>query len=217
MLIDAIVLTGGRSARLDSIPKSEFTVDGVTLLERTLAAVDGARRIVVVGPQPARAIPDAVLLVRESPPFSGPVAGIAAGLDALDGASATPSEAILLLACDMPRVDGAIAALEQALAAHPQADGAIAVDADGREQPLAACYRTEAIVEAVARHRAEGLLDSLRVFRLIEDLALVPVAVPAGTTSDVDSWADAARLSALPPPTTPEPLYSTADEGTSHE
>nr|WP_221234378.1 NTP transferase domain-containing protein [Terrimesophilobacter mesophilus] len=208
-MIDAIVLSGGRSARLDSVPKSEFTVDGVTLLERTIAAIEGARHIVVVGPQPGRPLPDSVLLAREDPPYSGPVAAIAAGLDALRegflsptgraGDVAEPSEATLVLACDMPQVHLAVGALEQALAAHPDADGVIAVDSGDREQPLAACYRTHAIAEAVARRRAAGPLDSMRVFELIEDLDLRPVIVPAGTTSDVDSWADAARLSALPP------------------
>ena len=198
MPFDAIVLAGGRSSRLDSAPKAEFTVDGVTLLDRTLAAVGGARRIVVVGPEPGRPLPDAVLL-----------AAIAAGLDALreglvspDGAAAVdaePGDATLVLACDMPQVHLAVGALEKGLAAHPDADGVIAVDSDGREQPLAACYRTRAIVEAVARRRAAGPLDGMRVFGLIDDLDLRPIVVPTGTTSDVDSWADAARLSALPP------------------
>ena len=209
MPFDAIVLAGGRSSRLDSAPKAEFTVDGVTLLDRTLAAVGGARRIVVVGPEPGRPLPDAVLLARENPPFSGPVAAIAAGLDALreglvspDGAAAVdaePGDATLVLACDMPQVHLAVGALEKGLAAHPDADGVIAVDSDGREQPLAACYRTRAIVEAVARRRAAGPRDGLRVFGLIDALHRRPLLVPPGPTSDVDSWADAARLSALPP------------------
>lgn len=217
MPIDAIVLAGGRSSRLDSAPKAQFTIDGVTLLERTLAAVGGARRIVVVGPEPERGLPDAVLHTRETPPFSGPVAGIAAGLDALDRASATRSDATVVLACDMPHVGLAVPAILAALAAHPDSDGVIAVDSDGREQPLAAGYRTEAITRAVERRRVDGLLDSTPVFRLIEELVLLPLEVPAGATSDVDSWADAARLDAQPPPATREPLESTADEGTSHE
>ncbi len=217
VLFDAIVLAGGRSSRLDSAPKAEFTVDGVTLLDRTLAAVRTARRIVVVGPEPERALPDTVLRTREDPPFSGPAAGIAAGLDALEGASTTRARVTLVLACDMPRIDLAVPALVAALAEHPHSDGVVAVDSDSHEQPLAAGYRTDAITRAVEHHRAEGRLDALPVFRLIEGLALVPLRVPDAATADVDSWADAERLGAQAPPMIREPLYSDADEGTTHE
>ncbi|HMM82027.1 MAG TPA: NTP transferase domain-containing protein [Terrimesophilobacter sp.] len=51
MLIDAVVLAGGRSARLGSVAKATLTVGGRDLLELTVsAALSVSRRCVVVGP-----------------------------------------------------------------------------------------------------------------------------------------------------------------------
>ena len=90
---DAVVLAGGRSSRLGGSPKALLQLDGSTLLRRTLEAVRGSRRIAVVGPNDLLAEVDAfrrsvaipharLLLTREDPPFSGPAAGIAAGVQA---------------------------------------------------------------------------------------------------------------------------------------
>lgn len=91
---------------------------GTTLLGATLAALleagVGAGRIVVVGPDDvligsgyeAREI----RIVREDPPFAGPVAGIAAGVEAL-AADAAPAGLVFTLACDMPGVGAGIHAL----------------------------------------------------------------------------------------------------------
>ncbi len=211
MLIDAIVLSGGRSSRVDSLPKSEFLVGGRTLLQRTLDAASSTRRIVVVGPKPVDELPDAVLLTREKPPFSGPVAGIAAGLDALAEASSTVSDATLVLACDMPYISRAVAELVSAFADQVEIDGILALDDTQRRQPLAALYATNALSTAARRRRQEGSLDSLPVFALLDGLALSTVAVPVDATADVDTWDDAKRLAATAPPKT------TAAPATAHE
>ncbi|WP_440710211.1 molybdenum cofactor guanylyltransferase [Herbiconiux sp. YIM B11900] len=51
MLLDAIVLAGGRSSRLGGEPKQHLVVDGLSLLRRAVdvARAAGAQRIVVVG------------------------------------------------------------------------------------------------------------------------------------------------------------------------
>ncbi|WP_291056824.1 NTP transferase domain-containing protein [Herbiconiux sp.] len=101
MLLDAIVLAGGRSSRLGGEPKQHLIVDGRSLLHRTLDAAReaGAQRVVVVG-EPALAAEIAgalagtgtgtgadrgasIEVVREEPAFGGPVAAIAAGVAAL--------------------------------------------------------------------------------------------------------------------------------------
>lgn len=208
MLVDAIILTGGRSSRLDFMPKSEFTFDASTLLDRALAAVDRARQIVVVGPEPSTPLPDGVLVAREEPPFSGPAAGVAAGLGVL-----APSDAVLVLACDMPHSGLAVSPLLLALESSPDAHGVIAVDGQGRRQPLAAIYRTERLREAVDAHSRAGSLVGLPMFRLLEGMALVDIEVPRGATDDVDSWDDAFRLGIRPPdqiftePTFPNPTH----------
>lgn len=226
MLVDAIILTGGRSSRLDSVPKAEFVVKdselmvtGSTLLERTLRAAAGSRRIVVVGHEPSTMLPDGVLLVREEPPFSGPVAAIAAGITALDSAvldsavlgnapgspsgGGIQSDALLILACDMPHIGLAVPTLLLELEQAPEVDGVIAKDAENRRQPLAAVYRANALcaaLELVAdSSRQHDRLGGLSMFRLLDNLNLREVNVADGATADVDTWDDAKRLGAQPP------------------
>jgi len=200
VLIDAVVLAGGRSSRLGSVAKAGLLYDGETLLQRTLAAVRLARQVAVVGPVEPRLLPPRTLVVREDPPFSGPAAGIAEGIDALGRTGAAPSPLTLVLACDMPHVDLVVHALVEA-AAHVAAadgptgiDGIVGVDGDGRPQPLAAAYRTDRLAAAIAARRGGGRLDGLSVFQLIADLTLHPAAMPPAATADVDTWADARRL-----------------------
>ena len=166
----------------------------------------GKPRIAVVGPAAElRGLvpdPDSVLWIREEPPFSGPAAGLAAGLEAL---AATPAgeadELVLVLACDMP---GIAAALDALLAAPPRVesggslpDGWLAVDGD-RDQPLAALYRLAPLCARVEDSRARGRLENGSIFRLVASLDLTRVAVPPRSTADVDTWADAQTLGVHP-------------------
>jgi molybdopterin-guanine dinucleotide biosynthesis protein A len=195
VIVDAIVLAGGRSSRLGSVAKAELLVEGRSLLARTLDAAAVARRIVVVGPEKLR-LPAGVLHAREEPAFAGPAAGIAAGLDALDSARATsaPSEAVLVLACDMPHLDQAMPRLLRGLVDNPETDGVIAVDEGQHLQPLAAGYRTSALTRVLAHLAAARPLADLPAFRLLDTLYLTPIDVPEGSTADVDTWEDARRL-----------------------
>jgi molybdopterin-guanine dinucleotide biosynthesis protein A len=185
MIFDAIVLAGGRSSRLGGESKAGLLVDGRSLLARSLDAAEGAQRIVVVGP--SQPLPVGVLSAREEPAFSGPAAAIAAGMGALPAASA--SDFVLVLACDMPGSAAAVRALRAAGA--PRADGAIAIDADSRPQHLAGLYRSASLSAAIERRGGE--LANLSVRALLGELELTPTPVPAGSTDDVDTWADAAR------------------------
>lgn len=170
--------------------------DGATLLERSLAAAAGARRTIVVGPESAD-LPAGVLACREDPPFAGPAAAIAAGLDALRSARPTegarPADMVLVLACDMPRVGDAVRALREALPG-PGADGVMASSADGRLQPLAGFYGTAVLERAVQDAAARKALVHGSVVALLASLDVQAVAVPAGSTDDVDTWDDAAAL-----------------------
>ena len=135
MLLDAIVLAGGRSSRLSGVPKAQLLWHGATLLQNTVDAAlrGGARRVVVVGPDapgapgaqasdaqgPDAQGPDArVRFTREDPPFGGPAAAIGAGVRALEGqqASATDvADVVLVLACDMPEIVRAVSVLVESL------------------------------------------------------------------------------------------------------
>ncbi|RFA19081.1 molybdenum cofactor guanylyltransferase [Subtercola boreus] len=231
MIFDAIVLAGGRSSRLSGVPKALLVYDGRTLLERSLDAVQDARRRVIVGDAAVCGSAlggsalggRAPLFAREEPPFAGPAAGIAAGYAALQGdagaaaggargaadASAAPSDFVLVLACDMPRVAFAVTALLAARAGWDAGsaggmvsadggvageDGVVARSVDGRRQILAALYRTHSLGEAIEPHRRAGRLAGLSVRALLETLDTQFVTVPEGSTDDIDTPDDAARF-----------------------
>ncbi len=194
MLIDALVLAGGRSSRLDSVPKALLGYREHTLLENTVAAVAGLRSTVVVGDVTEQVLPDGVLTAREEPAFSGPAAAIGAGLDRLDSAHPQPSDATVVLACDLPEIGAAVPLLLDRLEQDTlRGDGLIAVDSAHRLQPLLAVYRTEALRAAVAAQRENGSLEGLAVFQLLRTLDLHEVTVPDDAAADVDTWSDAAR------------------------
>lgn len=202
-MIDAIVLAGGRSSRLGEVPKAGLAFQQRTLLEHAVDAVSFARATVIVGDVPGT-VPAGILTTREEPVFGGPAAGISAGLARLSQARTEPSDFTFVLACDMPSVSAATAALKEALGHGIASDGLIAVDADGHPQPLAAVYRTLSLASATAEPGRNGLLDGLSMFRLIAKLSLTEIAVPPGSTDDVDTWDDAARFGISHPRTMEE-------------
>ena len=211
---DALVLAGGRARRLGGVSKPDVVVGGRRLLAHVLGAVDGpdVRRIVVVGPH-TLAVPSGVTRTLEYPPGGGPVAGIAAGLAALqDGAE---PEWVLVLACDVPRVAGAVPLL--VAAASPDAtdasrrpcDGVVLVDDDGRDQPLVGLYRRVALDAAVARldaggcsGRAQGGVRGASVRALVDALDLVRLGDAEHHGLDVDTWTDVASMNANGPAVT---------------
>lgn len=201
MLIDALILAGGRSSRLGSVAKARLRYRNQTLLERTVAAVDGLRNTVVVGDITEQSLPPRLLVTREDPPFGGPAAGIGAGLARLAAADPIASDYTLVLACDMPNIGAAVPLLLSGLGSDDGAlddatdsenrDGLIATDSQHRLQPLAAAYRTMRLLDAVTRQQDSGSLSGLSVFQLIRGLGLREITVPDEATSDVDTWADA--------------------------
>ena len=214
---DAVVLAGGRSSRLGGNPKALLTLDGITLVRRTLEALRGARCIAVVGPEELRAEVDAfrqalvarrpqVRLTREDPPFSGPAAGIAAGMEALamedDGGASCRAPLTLLFACDMPMLAGLPELLLGHATSRPEAKLWIPVDADGKQQPLACCADSQALAAAVRTAGGAAGLSGQPVRRLLGSLrtAELRLAGPSQAhTSDVDTWQDAGRFGIAPP------------------
>jgi molybdopterin-guanine dinucleotide biosynthesis protein A len=192
---DAVILAGGRSSRLGGVPKQGLTYDGDTLLRRSAAVAGDARAAVVVGPSAAE-LPEGLLSCREEPVFGGPAAAIGAGLARLAAVGGDRPPFTLVLACDMPHVELAVAELRKVLgsARAGQPDGYVAVSEDGRRQPLVAFYSTTALQNAVDVLAAGGGLTNASVTALLASLDVQLVAVPAGSTADVDTWDDAAAL-----------------------
>ncbi|GAA1525603.1 molybdenum cofactor guanylyltransferase [Agromyces terreus] len=186
--LDAVLLAGGRATRLDGASKPELVVGDRSLLQHAIDAARsaGARRIVVVGPAGLRA--PGCLVVREDPPFGGPVAAIAAGLAARDAGPA--ASVVLVLACDLPSARAATARLLERRGGARDADGLCLVDADQRVQWLAAVYARAALDRAFAE--LPGPADGAAMRHLAAALDLVEVA-DDGTAADIDTWPDLER------------------------
>lgn len=196
LIFDAIVLSGGASTRLGGVPKAEFTLGHTSLINITVAAVNSARQIIIVGSANGVAVTHNIFVTREHPPFSGPAAAIAAGLAELNRDSA-PAPYVLVTACDMPGVGQAIAALLVSAQTIGDADGLLARDASGQDQYLVALYKTQSLKAAVDLNQSR--LIGLSARALLASLSLLPVAVTGQATDDLDTWDDAARLGARPP------------------
>ncbi|WP_437582609.1 molybdenum cofactor guanylyltransferase [Paramicrobacterium sp. CJ85] len=183
----AIVLAGGRGSRLGGVDKASVDIDGRMLLEHVLAAVSAASPTIVVGP-PHLERPG-VTVVREDPPFSGPVAGIAAALSALQQTGEAPHDdasETWLLACDLPRASSIVAQLADAPIPADR-DGIALVDAAGREQWLAGRYRVRALRAAVS---ALPSVTDASMRRLLSGIRLHLIADRDGASVDLDTWND---------------------------
>ena len=148
-----------------------------------------AGSVVVVGPDDLH-VPGGTLRTREDPPFSGPAAAIAAGLDLL-GRQPSRAAWTAVLACDMPDIAGAVRVLADTARGLPgDADGVIATAADGHRENLAVLIRTEPLTAIFSRHPAHD--RSVRSFW--KHLRLIEVRAPEGSTQDVDTWEDVSRF-----------------------
>ncbi|HEY8588234.1 MAG TPA: NTP transferase domain-containing protein [Naasia sp.] len=202
----AVILAGGRGSRLGGADKAALRLGGVPLVDRLLSALADAAAVVVVGDHPptSAAALVRVSVVRENPPFGGPVAATAAGLDELsrlEESARVPGhpDAVALLAVDMPHAAAALPLLLDAwpssAEAGQEADGVIAVDGAGRRQSLLALYRTDRLREAVAGIvRERGGVEGSSMRLLLAGLDLREVPVPDLAAADVDTPEDAARL-----------------------
>jgi molybdopterin-guanine dinucleotide biosynthesis protein A len=120
---DAVILAGGRAARMDGADKPGLEVGGRPMLVSVAAAAAaaGAARLVVVGPErggavgrglaaAASGLPGGLVIVREDPPGGGPVPALRCGL------AAARSPWVALLAADLPFLTGSWLARLLALA-----------------------------------------------------------------------------------------------------
>ena len=177
-MFDAIVLAGGAAARLGGADKPALDVGGASLLDRVLAAVAEAGRIVVVGP--TRSVARPVIWCREEPPGGGPVAALAAGVSHVE------ADVLLSLAADLPWIGPAVPVLCAALAGST-ADCAALVDGDGRVNYLAAAWRRASLVRALTA-LDEPAGAAMRA--LVSTVTLLEVPDEGGWGLDCDTWDD---------------------------
>lgn len=148
--VHAVVLTGGRSSRMGGRHKPGIPVGGRTVIDRTLTtlwSVVPSAKVLIAGSDEglSERFRQHVTVVREDPPFSGPVAGVAAAVEALS----TSEGVTLLLGGDLPFLSAATMRrlLQAAL------DGASVVscrDETGHLQYLCSGWRTAILREQVA-------------------------------------------------------------------
>ena len=140
----ALILAGGRGRRLGGTDKAALPVRGRTALDLLLEQLPADVPVVIAGPP--RPTVRTVQFVREHMPFQGPVAGIAAAVADVE------TDHVVVLAVDAP-LSGALALpLLARLADEPEAptDAVVAVDAEGRPQPLCSAWHTSALRRALA-------------------------------------------------------------------
>jgi molybdopterin-guanine dinucleotide biosynthesis protein A len=176
-----IVLAGGSARRLSGVDKTLLRVGGMTLLRRAVDALGEARPVVVVGPERA-GFPD-VVWTREAEPGAGPVAALAAGLDAL-GADAG---VVVVLAGDLAAIGRSTV---ERLAASVSGDGAVLVDAEGKRQWLLGAWRVEALRSALPEETSGA---SLR--RTLGGLSITEIVERPGESADIDTPEDLLRFS----------------------
>ncbi|WP_285114354.1 NTP transferase domain-containing protein [Leifsonia sp. fls2-241-R2A-40a] len=202
MSVAAVILAGGRARRL-GMPKPTVVIGGETLLDRAVRATRAVPTVVVgpVEPIAKYALLGSVSITREDPPFSGPAAAIAAGLDEI-ARRAVIADRILVVACDLARAPEAVALL---LAHEWHGDGATFgdgvafLDGSGRPQWLCGVYRATTLRAECSRLRRKTGLDSLPARLLFERLQLTFLPDPDGLAFDIDTPADLAAARARTP------------------
>ncbi|MFC9288726.1 DUF6457 domain-containing protein, partial [Streptomyces sp. NPDC057052] len=168
--------------------KPGVRVGGRALLDRVLGAcADAETTVVVADPRPTVR---PVRWAREDPPGAGPVAALDAGL------RHTTAGSVVVLSADLPFLAAdTVRRLLTALNAEG-AEGALLTDADGRDQPLVAAYRTSALRrELSALGEEHGGLTGLPLRRLTAGLDLTRVPDPVASF-DCDTWDDIAAARA---------------------
>ena len=174
--VTVVVLAGGTSRRFGS-DKLAAPLGGSTVLDTVLGSLPPQWPVVVVGPP--RECRRPVTWTREDPPGGGPLAGVAAGVDAVT------TDLAAVVAGDMPYAGPAIVALVAALRTAPVAVGAVvAVDAHGVANPLLAAYRAASVREVLPSPAAN------RPAKLLLALSHLEVGVIGPAGRDVDTPAD---------------------------
>ncbi|WP_279064202.1 molybdenum cofactor guanylyltransferase [Dermabacter hominis] len=178
----AIVLAGGRGSRMGGVDKPTLEVEERPMRASVLLAARSAlgedAPLVLVGEQGADVQSIGAVCVREEPPFSGPVAGLARGLAELERLGST-DEVVLVLGGDMPWLEPRVLGALVHECAEAPGKVAGAVDAGGRRQFLCAAWPHAALSRALAHlGGSDGSLAGASVkslYRALGELRPEPV------------------------------------------
>lgn len=190
-----VILAGGQSRRMGENKAAMMFGDEplLTRVARRLSpAVDD---LLVIGPQSLASLAPHARVVEDALPAIGPLGGLYTALSATTGAR------IFLIACDMPFVSLSLVRAMLAFAVtHCDVD-VVALEANGRAQPLHAVYARKCL-PAVERalnendHSLHALLAQLAVVAI--DVETVRCEDPAGLSAfnvnTPDDWRQALSL-----------------------
>lgn len=193
-----VILAGGRSHRMGE-NKAEMLFGGEPLLTRVARRLSPAiDELLVIGPQSLASLAPQARVVEDALPALGPLGGLYTALTML---TATTRARIFLVACDMPFISlGLVRAMLAFAGTRGDAD-VIALEANGRVQPLHAVY-SRACLPAVERaleardHSLHALLAQLNVVTI--DAEIVhredPEGLSAFNMNTPEDWQRALRL-----------------------
>jgi molybdenum cofactor guanylyltransferase len=169
--VTALIVAGGRSRRM-GVDKALVSWQGIPLLGRVFAVAQACcTQVSVLTPWPERyqtLLPSTVNWLVEPPIFAGPMAALVQGMEAIQ----TPW--VLLLACDMPKLEGAVlmrwiqALTETAAIAHVPYH-------QNRWEPLCGFYHMDALPSLKAYVAEQGDRASFQKWLCAIDA--VPLAV----------------------------------------
>lgn len=192
----AVILAGGRARRLGGIAKTRLPLAGASALDRVLAASADAVRI-VVGPADDLQPDERTIIVREDPPFGGPVAALARALEEIGTRHLLPTDSgeVAVLGGDMPHLRPRTL---EALRTGDHRRVRTTIDASGHLQYLCALWpypRLRAALDAATVDGADAV--SMRaLYAQLEDLEIERVAIDPGDVEDIDTPADLQRARA---------------------
>ena len=180
--VAGLVLAGGASHRFGRDKARYPMPDGrpmVAHVAATLARVAAPLYLSVRDSEDPPPLDHLAYLVTDPIPDAGPIAGLYAGLCA----SAAPW--LLVVACDLPFVTET--GLRMLLASRsPDVEAVVAIDPDGRMQPLCACYRGT-VQAAVAENLDAG---RYAMHALLDRLMVRTVPLPADELRNINRPAD---------------------------
>jgi len=179
----AIVMAGGRSERMGQ-DKALLQVDGQPLVAGLAGQLaPWLDAVLISANEPERFAFTGLQVVVDREPGQGPLMGIASAL------AESPCERNLVVACDMPQVDRALA--RELLARLAGADVAVPVDPEGRYEPLFAAYRKGAAAAmfaalAAGKRRIWDAYQDLRIERV--PLSAHDLPVNLNTPADLEAF-----------------------------
>jgi molybdopterin-guanine dinucleotide biosynthesis protein A len=204
-MVTAAILAGGRATRFGGCDKSALVVEGRTIFDRQMAELTQvAGEILFVAPATLQAQPaprPGVKTVADLMPGCGPLGGLHAAL------TAARSEAVIVVACDMPYISAPFLSHLASLAGEPVEAGgsggfvAVVPHTERGYHPLCAVY-TRAAIEPIERRLADGrltmtdLLTDLRL-RIVASEEIARFGDPHRLLANVNSPADHRGLEAL--------------------